>query len=66
MKNNNNYNERDIRNGTGHALPTVNNNDFFIYSIIFLFFSINFYFILINSLIANYINDDINQFELSK
>ena len=31
MKNNNNYNERDIRNGTGHALPTVNNNDFFIY-----------------------------------
>ena len=35
MKNNNNYNERDIRNG-------------------------------INSLIANYIIDDINQFELSK
>ena len=41
MKNNNNYNERDIRNGTGHALN-------------------------INSLIANYIIDDINQFELSK
>ena len=43
MKNNNNYNERDIRNGTSHALNNY-----------------------INSLIANYIIDDINQFELSK
>ena len=49
MKNNNNYNERDIRNGTGHAL--------YFYKLML---------IIINSLIANYINDDINQFELSK
>ena len=47
MKNNNNYNERDIRNGTGHALNNYTDRIF-------------------NSLIANYINDDINQFELSK
>ena len=39
---------RDIRNGTGHALPTVNNNDFFIYIKLILLSPIILLMILIN------------------